>query len=85
MANWGMRSRGDKAPSRGQRSSADDGSPTAGTWQQSRSGRSGVTPEAIAKRAYEKWQRRGSQNGDDQRDWFEAERELWAEAGRSRN
>jgi ribonuclease I len=35
-----------------------------------------VTREAIAKLAFQKWQKRGSPNGEDQRDWFEAEREL---------
>ena len=32
----------------------------------------------IARRAYEKWQARGCQDGDDRRDWFEAEQELLA-------
>ena len=44
-----------------------------------------ITPEAIAQRAYEKFLARGGNHGDDQRDWFEAERELNQEAGRSRN
>lgn len=30
----------------------------------------------IARRAYEKWQARGCPDGDDRRDWFEAEQEL---------
>jgi Protein of unknown function (DUF2934) len=37
-----------------------------------------VTREAIAKLAFQKWQKRGSPIGEDQRDWFEAERELKA-------
>jgi hypothetical protein len=32
----------------------------------------------IARRAYEKWQARGCPEGDDARDWFEAEQELLA-------
>ncbi|HEX4071281.1 MAG TPA: DUF2934 domain-containing protein [Planctomycetaceae bacterium] len=35
-----------------------------------------VTREVIAKLAFQKWQKRGSPIGEDQRDWFEAEREL---------
>ena len=35
-----------------------------------------ITREAIAKLAFQKWQKRGSPNGEDQRDWYEAEREL---------
>jgi len=35
-----------------------------------------VTREAIAQLAFQKWQKRGSPTGQDQRDWFEAEREL---------
>ena len=79
MAQWGTKSKAGKAPSRGQ------GSQTAGAWQESRPGRAAVTPEAIAKRAYEKWLTRGGRHGADQQDWFEAERELWAKAGRSEN
>lgn len=30
----------------------------------------------IARRAYEKWEARGCPDGDDRRDWFEAEQEL---------
>lgn len=33
---------------------------------------------AIARRAYEKWQARGCPEGDDCRDWFEAEQEVYA-------
>ena len=35
----------------------------------------------IARLAYEKWQARGCPNGDDRRDWFEAEQEVLAAAG----
>lgn len=35
----------------------------------------------IARRAYEKWQARGCPDGDDRRDWFEAEQEIAATAG----
>ena len=38
-----------------------------------------VSEQAIAQRAYEKFLARGGNHGDDQRDWFEAERELKAE------
>jgi Protein of unknown function (DUF2934) len=37
-----------------------------------------VTHDAIARLAFQKWQKRGCQPGEDQRDWFEAERELKA-------
>lgn len=39
---------------------------------------------AIARLAYEKWQARGCPDGDDRRDWFEAEQEVLggAESGR---
>jgi hypothetical protein len=30
----------------------------------------------VAQRAYEKWQARGCPEGDDRRDWFEAEQEV---------
>jgi hypothetical protein len=33
---------------------------------------------AIARLAFEKWHARGCPQGDDQRDWFEAEQELSA-------
>ena len=36
---------------------------------------------AITLLAYEKWQARGCPDGDDRRDWFEAEREVLARAG----
>ncbi len=39
--------------------------------------------EAVARRAYEKYIARGGRHGDDWRDWFEAERELTAEAQRN--
>lgn len=32
--------------------------------------------DEIAKRAYQKYQERGGTNGDDQKDWYEAEKEL---------
>lgn len=35
-----------------------------------------VTRDAIAQLAFQKWQNRGRPTGQDQRDWFEAEREL---------
>lgn len=35
----------------------------------------------IARRAYEKWRARGCPDGDDGRDWYEAEREILAESG----
>jgi len=35
-----------------------------------------VTREAISQLAFQKWQKRGCPTGQDQRDWFEAEREL---------
>ena len=34
--------------------------------------------DTIAALAHQKWQRRGCPAGDDQRDWFEAEKELAA-------
>ena len=33
---------------------------------------------AIARLAYDKWQARGCPQGDDRRDWFEAEQEISA-------
>ena len=35
----------------------------------------------IARIAFEKWQARGCPDGDDRRDWFEAEQEVRAAAG----
>lgn len=32
--------------------------------------------ERVARRAYERWEERGREDGRDQEDWFEAEREL---------
>jgi hypothetical protein len=32
--------------------------------------------DSIARRAYDRFQRRGGEHGRDQEDWFEAEREL---------
>jgi Protein of unknown function (DUF2934) len=43
-----------------------------------------VSRDKIAALAHQKWQRRGCPTGDDQRDWFEAEKELTAGA-RSQN
>jgi hypothetical protein len=44
-----------------------------------------LTREAIAKLAFQKWQKRGCPTGEDQRDWYEAERELkTSQAGRTR-
>ncbi|HVS39756.1 MAG TPA: DUF2934 domain-containing protein [Gemmataceae bacterium] len=40
-----------------------------------------VPQEKIAKRAYEKWLKRGCGHGSDMQDWIEAEAELRAEAG----
>lgn len=79
MAAWGMKQKVASAPSRGQTNSS------AGTWAPAGSGRSAVSQEEVARRAYDKWQRRGCPHGEDQRDWFEAERELWREAGRGAN
>ncbi len=42
-----------------------------------------VPKDKIAKRAYEKWVKRGYQHGHDMKDWLEAEAELKAEASRS--
>lgn len=72
MAQWGVKSKAKK-------------NPAMGTWQESRPGRRAVTAEAVAKRAYEKWLARGGKHGNDQRDWFEAERELRAESARNTN
>jgi Protein of unknown function (DUF2934) len=35
-----------------------------------------ISHDAIAQLAFQKWQKRGCPTGQDQRDWFEAEREL---------
>lgn len=44
-----------------------------------------LSRDAIAKLAFQKWQKRGCPAGEDQKDWFEAERELKSpQAGRSR-
>lgn len=72
MAQWGVKSKAKK-------------SAAAGTWQESTPGRRAVPAEAIAKRAYEKWLARGGKHGNDQKDWYEAERELRAESARSTN
>jgi hypothetical protein len=44
--------------------------------ERSPSGPAAVTHDVIAKLAFQKWQKRGCPTGEDQRDWFEAEREL---------
>jgi hypothetical protein len=44
-----------------------------------------VTQDAIAKLAFQKWQKRGCPSGEDQRDWFDAESELKSsQTGRAR-
>jgi hypothetical protein len=44
-----------------------------------------IPRDAISKLAFQKWQKRGCPTGEDQIDWFEAERELKAShAGKSR-
>ncbi len=43
-----------------------------------------VPQDKIAKRAYEKWQKRGCHHGGDLRDWLEAEAELKAEASKTK-
>ena len=43
-----------------------------------------ISRDTIAALAHQKWQRRGCPAGDDQRDWFEAEKEL-AAGTRSQN
>jgi hypothetical protein len=37
-----------------------------------------IDPDRVARRAYERYQMRGSEHGHDQQDWLEAERELIA-------
>ena len=37
-----------------------------------------LSGDAIAALAFQKWQQRGCPTGDDQRDWFEAQKELTA-------
>jgi hypothetical protein len=39
-----------------------------------------LSPERIALRAYSLWESRGRPGGTDQQDWYEAERQLRAEA-----
>lgn len=79
MAAWGTKQKVAGAPSRGQTDSS------TARWQPGRQRRPAVSPEEVARRAYEKWVARGGRHGDDQRDWFEAERELWRETGRGAN
>lgn len=38
--------------------------------------------DAVARVAFQRWQRRGCPIGDDQRDWFEAENELKSQVAR---
>ena len=38
--------------------------------------RADLNRERVARRAYERWESRGREDGRDQEDWFEAEREL---------
>ncbi len=81
MAVWGTKS---KSKERKPRSRAEGNSSSA-AWQPAGQGRAAVGEEGIAKRAYEKWLARGGRHGDDQRDWFEAERELLSQFARSAN
>ena len=37
-----------------------------------------IDPDLVARRAYERYRRRGAEHGRDLQDWFEAERELIA-------
>jgi hypothetical protein len=37
-----------------------------------------IDPDLVARRAYERYRTRGGAHGQDQQDWFEAERELIA-------
>jgi hypothetical protein len=41
----------------------------------------GHGPDKVAQRAFERFQMRGGNHGQDQEDWFEAERELKDESG----
>ncbi len=41
-----------------------------------------IPQEKIARRAYEKWCKRGCTHGHDQQDWLEAEKELRSEMPR---
>ena len=41
-----------------------------------------IPHDKIAKRAYEKWCKRGQPHGTETQDWYEAEAELRAEQGR---
>ena len=51
--------------------------------QSSNSSTGGVPHDHIAKRAYEKWCKRGRTHGNDRQDWIDAETELRAEANRT--
>ena len=81
MAQWGTKSKAARSPS----SRTDGKAPTTSWGRQAKTGRRAVTTETIAKRAYEKWLARGGKHGNDQGDWFEAERELLTETGRNTN
>jgi hypothetical protein len=41
-----------------------------------------ITHDAVARVAFQKWQKRGCAIGEDQRDWFEAENELKSQSAR---
>jgi hypothetical protein len=43
-----------------------------------------IDPDMVARRAYQRFEERGRQDGADQEDWFAAERELREEAERGR-
>lgn len=61
----------------------DTTAPSNGTAPVVRNGAKTVAPEAIAERAYQKFNERGAVHGFDQQDWAEAEQELGARnAGR---
>jgi hypothetical protein len=55
---------------------SDDAEPDVQGNQTGMSSAETVQPDAIARRAYERFQARGGEHGLDQEDWFEAEREL---------
>lgn len=58
-------------PKNGNGDASDQNSSSAGSAGEERAA-------LIARRAYEKWQARGCPQGDDGRDWFEAEQEVLA-------
>lgn len=55
------------------------GQPTDGTEDVSTKTKSEERQDVISRRAYERFQMRGSEHGRDQEDWYEAERELAAD------